>query len=73
MKKIAEYKMVDGEMQLVTREMTEEEIAALPEVEEEEEETNSENALKEMIIEMSTATTLAQMRNAARAFLEKTE
>lgn len=28
MKRIAEYKMVDGEMQLVTREMTAEEVAS---------------------------------------------
>lgn len=68
---IGEYKMKDGKMQLVAREMTAEEEAALPQFEETE--ATTENALKEMITEMSTATTLAQMRNAAKAFLDKTE
>ena len=71
MKMISEYKLVDGEMKFVDREMTAEEEAALPQIEEPA--TAPENALKEMITEMSTATTLAQMRSAAKAFLEKTE
>ena len=60
-------------VEMVTREMTEEEIAELPEVDEEAEVTAPTNALTEMITEMSKATTLAQMRNAAKAFLDKTE
>ena len=71
MRTISEYKLVDGEMKFVNREMTAEEEAALPQFEETE--TTPENALKEMITEMSTATTLAQMRNAAKVFLDKTE
>ena len=71
MRTIAEYQLIDGEMRLVEREMTAEEEAVLPQVEETE--ATPENALKEMITEMSKATTLAQMRSAARAFLEKTE
>lgn len=71
MKMISEYKLVDGEMKFVNREMTAEEEAALPQFEETA--TAPESALKEMITEMSTATTLAQMRNAAKAFLDKTE
>ena len=47
------------------RELTAEELAEL----------NSANpdALTEMVAEMATATTLAQMRSAAKNFLEKTE
>ena len=72
MKTISEYKQVDGEMKLVTREMTAEEEAEIGkmQVDEPKQETD---ALKEMITEMSKATTLAQMRSAAGAFLEKTE
>lgn len=66
--KIAELKQVDGKMKLVVREATKEEIAEIPEIEEQEAQTD---ALTEMITKMSTATTLAQMRNAAKAFLEK--
>lgn len=67
---IAELKQIDGKMKLVAREATKKEIAEIPEIEEQEAQTD---ALKEMITEMSTATTLAQMRNAAKAFLDKTE
>ena len=35
--------------------------------------TQETNALTEMITEMSKATTIAQMRNAAKEFLDKTE
>ena len=49
----------------VYREMTAEELAEL--------ETAAPDALTEMVTAMSTATTLAQMRSAAKNFLEKTE
>ncbi len=49
----------------VYRDMTDEELKDL--------DRPNPNALTEMIESMSTATTLAQMRNAARIFLEKTE
>ena len=72
--KISEYKMVDGEMRLVTRKMTAEEEAAFLDsapsslVSGE----SGTDALKEMITAMSTASTLVQMRNAAKEFLNKT-
>ncbi len=47
------------------REMTAEEMAEL--------EPATPDALTEMVAEMSTATTIAQMRSAAKNFLEKTE
>ena len=72
MKAISEYKQVDGEMKLVTREMTAEEEAEM-EALQINEPTSQTDALTEMIMAMSTATTLAQMRNAAKAFLDKTE
>lgn len=72
MMRIGEYKQVDGEMKLVTREMTAEEIAEL-EALQAGEPTQGTDALKEMITAMSTATTIAQMRNAAKEFLNKTE
>lgn len=53
----------------VYREMTAEEIKALTPPEKEE----SQDALTEMITEMSTATSLSQMREAAKNFLQKTE
>lgn len=68
--KINELVNVDGEIKAVTREMTAEEIAALPVLEETPEPTD---ALKDMIVAMSTATTVAQMRSAAKSFLDKTE
>ena len=68
--RISEYKEIDGEMKLVSRDMTQEEIAEIFVAEEEAEPID---ALKEMITEMSTATTLAQMRSAAKSFLDKTE
>jgi len=49
----------------VYREMTAEELAEL--------ETAAPDALTEMVTAMSTATTIAQMRSAAKNFLEKTE
>lgn len=49
----------------IYREMTEEEIATL--------DNEKPNALTEMVEAMSNATTLAQMRNACKTFLEKTE
>lgn len=66
--KIAEYKQKDGEMKLVSREATKKEIAEIPEIEEQEAQTD---ALTEMITKMSTATTLAQVRKAAEICLEK--
>ena len=47
------------------RELTAEELAELN--------AATPDALTEMVAEMSTATTLAQMRSAAKNFLEKTE
>ena len=47
------------------REMTAEELAEL--------ETAAPDALTEMVTAMSTATTIAQMRSAAKEFLNKTE
>ena len=44
-----------------------------PEEEKELDTENNADALTEMISAISTATTLAQMRAAAKAFLEKTE
>ena len=49
----------------VYREMTAEELAEL--------EPAAPDALTEMVTAMSTATTIAQMRSAAKNFLEKTE
>jgi len=49
----------------VYREMTAEELAEL--------ETAAPDALTEMVTAMSTATTIAQMRSAAKEFLNKTE
>ena len=49
----------------IYREMTAEELAELNDA--------TPDALTEMVAEMSTATTLAQMRSAAKNFLEKTE
>mgnify|MGYP006974703146 FL=1 len=49
----------------VYREMTAEELAEL--------EPATPDALTEMVTAMSTATTIAQMRSAAKNFLEKTE
>lgn len=49
----------------IYREMTAEELAELN--------AATPDALTEMVAEMSTATTLAQMRSAAKNFLEKTE
>jgi len=49
----------------VYREMTAEELAEL--------ELAAPDALTEMVTAMSTATTIAQMRSAAKNFLEKTE
>lgn len=46
------------------REMTAEEVAEL--------EPSTPDALTEMVTAMSTATTIAQMRSAAKNFLEKT-
>lgn len=67
--KINELVNVDGEIKAVTREMTAEEIADFPVTEEPE----PADALKEMIVAMSTATTIAQMRSAAKSFLDRTE
>lgn len=47
------------------REMTAEELAEL--------DSATPDALTEMVEAMSTATTIAQMRSAAKSFLEKTE
>ena len=49
----------------IYREMTAEELAEL--------EPATPDALTEMVTAMSTATTIAQMRSAAKNFLEKTE
>jgi len=49
----------------IYREMTAEELAEL--------EPATPDALTEMVTAMSTATTIAQMRSAAKSFLEKTE
>lgn len=49
----------------VYREMTAEELAQL--------DTATPDALIEMVTAMSNATTIAQMRSAAKNFLEKTE
>ena len=49
----------------VYREMTAEELAEL--------EPATPDALTEMVTAMSTATTIAQMRSAAKKFLENTE
>ncbi|MBQ2704729.1 MAG: hypothetical protein IJF58_04190 [Clostridia bacterium] len=49
----------------IYREMTAEELAEL--------DSATPDALTEMVAEMSTATTIAQMRSAAKNFLEKTE
>lgn len=49
----------------VYREMTAEELAEL--------EPAAPDALTEMVTAMSTATTIAQMRSAAKEFLNKTE
>ena len=53
------------------REMTLEEETLL--FSEEQNEQPQPDALTEMVTSMSTATTLAQMRSAAKNFLEKTE
>lgn len=74
MRTVSEYKMVDGEMRLVTREMTVEEEAEFLDSAPDEPASGESgtDALKEMITAMSTASTLAQMRNAAKEFLNKT-
>ena len=48
----------------IYREMTAEELAEL--------EPTTPNALTEMVTAMSTATTIAQMRESAKVFLERT-
>lgn len=55
------------------REMTPEEVMLFGYEEEEATEKPTPDALTEMVEAMSTATTLAQMRSAAKNFLEKTE
>ena len=55
------------------REMTPEEVMLFGYEEEEATENPTPDALTEMVTAMSTATTLAQMRSAAKSFLEKTE
>lgn len=67
MMKIAEYKKIGGKMKLVTREMTAEEISVTPEPAKAEEPAD---LLKDMVTAISTATTLAQIRNAAKTFLK---
>ena len=56
----------------VCREMTPEEEMLFG-FEDEEIVDSSPDALTEMVTAMSTATTIAQMRSAAKTFLEKTE
>lgn len=72
--KINELKNINGEMKAVTREMTAEEEAAFLDSAPDEPASGESgtDALKEMITAMSTASTLAQMRNAAKEFLNKT-
>ena len=57
----------------VYRDMTPEEVERIYNHNEEAEENDKPDALTEMITTMSNATTLAQMRAAAKLFLEKTE
>lgn len=57
--------------EVVTRDMTAEEEAEFAALQDDEP-TQETDALKEMITAMSTASTLAQMRNAAKEFLNKT-
>lgn len=60
--------------EVITREMTaEEEAAFLDSAPDEPTDESGTDALKEMITAMSTASTIAQMRNAAKEFLTKTE
>lgn len=72
--KINELKNINGEMKAVTREMTAEEEAAFLDSAPDEPASGESgtDALKEMITAMSTASTVAQMRNAAKEFLNKT-
>ena len=57
----------------IYRDMTPEEVERLYNHNEEAEANEKPDALTEMITTMSNATTLAQMRAAAKLFLEKTE
>ena len=57
----------------VYRDMTPEEVERIYNHNEEAEENDKPDPLTEMITTMSNATTLAQMRAAAKLFLEKTE
>ena len=57
----------------VYRDMTEKEVEMYCKEEPAELEPAAPDALTEMVTAMSTATTIAQMRSAAKNFLEKTE